>query len=144
MEKIHRINILLMENEEQHKSILKLLEDFSSNNQIEFFVFENANKLLDYLNHIKIFSNPYRHNIVLFHSKPPLNHVIEVINEIKANSDLKITPVFIITESVNDEDIRKAYKCHTNCYIAKPHDMEGLIQIVNSFKELWLKFAKLT
>ncbi len=83
------------------------------------------------------------HNILLFNSKPPLNNVMDVIWEIKESPDLRITPVFIIAESLGNEDINEVYKCHLNCFIAKPQDIEGLIRIIDSFKELWLKYVKL-
>ena len=143
MEGIHIINILLMENEKSGKSIVELLKDFSNNQQIELSVFNDANKLVNSLKHFTIYFGSYKHNIVLFHSRPPLNNVIKVIKEIKESPDLKTTPVFIITESRNKKEIKKAYDYYTNSVIIKPHNMEGIIQIINSFKELWFKHVQL-
>ena len=142
MEEIHIINILLMEDKTSGKSIVKLLNDFS-NKRIELVIFDNTKKLLNHLKYFTRFSGSYKHNIVLFHSKPPLNNIIQAIKEIKESPDLKATPVFIVTESTNKKEIKKAYDCYTNSVIVKPHDKERTIQIINSFKELWFKHVQL-
>ena len=142
MEGTNIINIFLMENEESGESIVGLLEEVSDNKGIKLFVFDDAKKLLTYLKQFTP-SGLYKHNIVLFHSKPPLNNVIKIIKEIKENSDLKITPIFIITDSMNKDDVRTVYTYHANCYITKPQDTDRLIQTINSFKELWFKHAQL-
>ena len=143
MEENHKINILLMENEEPDKSIINLLKNFSSENQVKLSVFNTPKDTLDHLKQIVASSEHNGHNILLFNSKPPLNNVMDVIWEIKESPDLRITPVFIIAESLGNEDINEVYKCHLNCFIAKPQDIEGLIRIIDSFKELWLKYVKL-
>jgi hypothetical protein len=141
MEENHKINILLMENEEPHKSIINLLKSFSSENQVELFVFDTPEDTLDHLKQIVASSEYHGHNILLFHSKSPLNKVMDVIWEIKESPDLRITPVFIMAESLDNVDINEVYKCHLNCFIVKPQDIEGLIRIIDSFKELWLKYV---
>jgi CheY-like chemotaxis protein len=143
MEENHKINILLMENEEPDKSIINLLKGFSNENQVELFIFNNPEETLGYLKQIVASHELHRHNILLFNSKPPLTSVMDVIWEIKESPDLRVTPVFIIAESLEDEDINEAYRCHLNCFIAKPRDIEGLIRIIDSFKGLWLKYVEL-
>ncbi len=52
MEENHKINILLMENEEPDKSIINLLKNFSSENQVKLSVFNTPKDTLDHLKQI--------------------------------------------------------------------------------------------
>ena len=132
-----------MENERSGKSLSGLLKDFSTKHQTKMLVFNDENNLFNFLKDNRRLTKDFMHYIVLFNLKPPLDNVLNVVNKIKEDSNLKSTPVFLMTSSIEDEDVMKAYKCHVNCYLTKPEDVEGLIYVLDSFKELWLNLAKL-
>jgi chemotaxis family two-component system response regulator Rcp1 len=68
---------------------------------------------------------------------------LEVLVEVKADSKLKAIPVVILTSSVAEADIMKAYGSHANCYIRKPVDFEGLVAVVRSIRSFWFTIVTL-
>jgi CheY-like chemotaxis protein len=67
----------------------------------------------------------------------------EVLGEIKADPDLKSTPVVVMTSSEAEEDIIRSYMCHANCYITKPVDLQQFLKVVASIEDFWLTIARL-
>ena len=67
----------------------------------------------------------------------------EVLEEIKADPDLKRIPVVVLTISKAEQDILKSYDLHANCYITKPVDLEQFIEVVKSIEDFWLTVVML-
>ena len=53
-----------------------------------------------------------------------------MLAQIKADSDLMIIPVVILSSSRNPDDIRRSYEMHANAYIAKPADFDGFEEMI--------------
>ncbi|MGB9980537.1 hypothetical protein [Methanobacterium sp.] len=99
--------------------------------------------LFDFLKDKELCSGNSMHYIILFNVSPPLGNVMKVIDTIKENENLKCLPMFLLTTSIDDKDIINSYTSHLNCYIVKPNDLEGLIKVLDTFKEFWLNIATL-
>ncbi|HTF45380.1 MAG TPA: hypothetical protein VK641_15855, partial [Terriglobales bacterium] len=56
---------------------------------------------------------------------------------------LKSIPVVILTTSESDADILRSYRLHANCYITKPVDLNGFLEVVKSIDNFWLSVVKL-
>lgn len=67
----------------------------------------------------------------------------EVLAEIKRDRNLRHIPVFIVSTSTREEDIAASYDLHANCYIPKPIDLEGLIDMGRLIEAFWLRLAVL-
>ena len=67
----------------------------------------------------------------------------EVLEEIKESPTLKSIPVVILTTSASEADVLKSYRLHANCYITKPVDLDGFLQVVKSIDSFWLSVVKL-
>lgn len=67
----------------------------------------------------------------------------QVLREIKADENLKLIPVVVLTTSAAEKDIAQAYALHANCYITKPVDLEQFIGVVRAIDEFWLTLVKL-
>jgi CheY-like chemotaxis protein len=67
----------------------------------------------------------------------------EVLEQIKTDAELSVIPVVVLTTSKSDEDILRAYRLHTNCYITKPVDLNQFIRVVQSIQDFWLTVVKL-
>lgn len=61
----------------------------------------------------------------------------QVLAEIKADEDLRVIPVVILTTSKAEEDILKSYKLNANSYISKPVDFAGFAEIVRAIDHFW-------
>lgn len=63
--------------------------------------------------------------------------------EIKADSDLGLIPVVVLTTSLSDEDVLKTYGLHANCYMPKPVDFDLFRKVVQGIEDFWLTLVKL-
>ncbi|MBV7339194.1 response regulator [Chloroflexi bacterium TSY] len=89
------------------------------------------------------FANAPRPDLILLDLNLPKKDGREVLAEIKADADLKVIPIVILTTSEADEDIFKAYSLHANCYITKPVDLDQFIQVVQTIEDFWITIVKL-
>ena len=67
----------------------------------------------------------------------------ELIEEIKADENLRRIPVVVLTTSKAEEDIIRMYDQHANCYITKPIDFDQFINVIKSIEDFWLTIVKL-
>lgn len=67
----------------------------------------------------------------------------EVLAEIKADPDLKLIPVVVLTTSAADEDILRTYTLNANCYVTKPVSLEEFAKVIRSIEFFWLVAVKL-
>jgi two-component system response regulator len=83
-----------------------------------------------------------RPNLILLDLNLPKKDGREVLAEIKADEDLRMIPVVVMTTSDAQLDIRRAYSLHANCYVTKPADFEDFVGLVRSIEQFWLTVAK--
>lgn len=67
----------------------------------------------------------------------------EVLSEIKADEQLRLIPVVVLTTSAADEDVIKSYNLHANCYVTKPLDFEQFKKAIINLNEFWFSIVKL-
>jgi CheY-like chemotaxis protein len=84
------------------------------------------------------YANVPRPDIILLDLNMPRMDGREVLKEIKADDDLKFIPVVVLTTSMDEIDVLKAYGLHANCYIVKPVDFEKFADIVRTIEVFWL------
>jgi CheY-like chemotaxis protein len=84
-----------------------------------------------------------RPDLILLDLNLPGKDGREVLSEIKADPQLRMIPVVVLTTSQAEEDILRAYNLQANCYIAKPVDLDRFAQIVRSIEDFWLTIVKL-
>ena len=61
--------------------------------------------------------------------------------EIKGDSDLRHVPGAILSSSKAEADILSSYRCHANCYICKPLDLDAFIEVVAQIGRFWIDTA---
>ena len=89
------------------------------------------------------FADSVRPDLILLDLNLPKKSGLEVLADIKADEDLRRTPVVILTTSEAEQDIVKSYNLYANCYISKPVDLEQFMKVVKSVEEFWLTIVKL-
>ena len=62
----------------------------------------------------------------------------EVLARIKTDPQLAGIPVLILTSSRAENDLRRAYQLHANCYLVKPPDYESFIARLRTIEDFWL------
>jgi response regulator RpfG family c-di-GMP phosphodiesterase len=66
-----------------------------------------------------------------------------VLEQVKADPELKRIPVVIMTSSDDDREIIRAYEHHANCFVTKPIDMDKFMEVVRSIEDFWLTVVRL-
>jgi chemotaxis family two-component system response regulator Rcp1 len=84
-----------------------------------------------------------RPDLVLLDLNLPKKNGCEVLAEIKSDPALKQIPVLVMTSSMADEDITKAYSLNANCYITKPGNLTEYIEVVHAIEGFWFMTATL-
>ena len=82
-------------------------------------------------------------DLILLDLNLPRKSGREVLAEIKADEQLKVIPVVVLTTSADDQDVARAYNQHANCYITKPVDLEQFLRVVHSIEDFWLTLVRL-
>ena len=89
------------------------------------------------------FAGVARPDLVLLDLNLPKKDGREVLAEVKADDDLKLIPVVVLTSSSEDEDVIKTYGLHANCYITKPVDLRQFMKVVQSIEDFWFAVVRL-
>jgi DNA-binding response OmpR family regulator len=76
--------------------------------------------------------------VMLLDLKLPKVNGFEVLEQVRADENLKMIPVVILTSSHEERDLVKGYKLGVNAYVVKPVDFH---QFVNAIKELGVFWA---
>jgi two-component system, chemotaxis family, response regulator Rcp1 len=84
-----------------------------------------------------------RPDLILLDLNLPRKDGREVLAEIKNDEQLKRIPVIVLTTSEAEEDVSRAYRLKANCYIAKPPQLDQLVNIVKNIEEFWFRVARL-
>src|ERR1700683_972955 len=110
---------------------------------INLHVASDGAEAMDFLNREGKHSNGSPPDLILLDLNLPKKDGREVLEEIKQSPGLKSIPVVILTTSASDADILKSYMLHANCYITKPVDLKGFLNVVKSIDNFWLSVVKL-
>jgi CheY-like chemotaxis protein len=84
-----------------------------------------------------------RPDLILLDLNLPRKSGLEVLAEIKADGDLRMIPVVILTTSEAEEDILRSYRLHANAYVAKPVDFAQFIRVVRQIDNFFVTVVKL-
>jgi CheY-like chemotaxis protein len=140
--RLQPIEILLVEdNPADVRLTIEALKDGKIQNRLA--VAKDGVEALEYLRRIGAFHNAARPDLVLLDLNLPRKDGREVLEEMKADSDLRRIPVVVLTTSASDADIIKSYDLHANCYITKPVDLEQFMHVVQHIQDFWLSIVKL-
>jgi CheY-like chemotaxis protein len=110
---------------------------------VELHVASDGAQAMDFLRRQGPYEEAPRPHLVLLDLNLPRKDGREVLRDIKADDDLRRIPVVVLTTSKAPSDITRAYELHANCYIQKPLELDGFIEIVKSIHRYWLQMAEL-
>jgi chemotaxis family two-component system response regulator Rcp1 len=106
-------------------------------------VAEDGVEALAFLQREGKYADAPRPDLLLLDLNLPKKDGRELLEEIKADDNLKRIPVVVLTTSKAEEDILRMYNQHANCYITKPIDFDQFIDVVKSIEDFWLTIVKL-
>jgi CheY-like chemotaxis protein len=81
--------------------------------------------------------------LILLDLNLPRRNGLEVLAELKNDSNLLSIPVVILTTSQAQEDILRSYSLHANAYISKPVDFDKFTGVIRQIDDFFLTLVKL-
>lgn len=67
----------------------------------------------------------------------------EVLRQIRSQDYLKHIPIVVLTNSINKEEARQAYRMGVNSFIRKPSGYKELREFVTTFSKYWFEYSML-
>ena len=76
--------------------------------------------------------------VILLDLKMPKVSGIEVLRQIKADANLKLIPVVILTSSREAIDLEQCYQMGVNAYVVKPVQIEDFMNAIKQVGMFWM------
>jgi CheY-like chemotaxis protein len=138
----HPIRILLVEdNPGDARLTIEALREAKVRNELEHVI--DGEQALALLRRQGRFSNSVRPDLILLDLNLPKMDGRAVLEEIKNDQDLRRIPVVILTTSQAEKDVLMSYNLHANCFITKPVDLDGFMEVVRRIESFWLTVVRL-
>jgi len=133
--------ILLAEDDKKDVELtLFALEEHNLANKVT--VVNDGEEALDYLFRRGKFETFPQGNpsIILLDLKMPKVDGLEVLRQIRADENLKMIPVAVLTSSREEQDIIESYHLGVNAYVVKPVDFGKFVDAVKAIGLFWALF----
>ena len=136
------VEILLVEDSPADVRLtVEALRDAKVRNNLH--VAQDGEEALAFLRREGEHADAVRPDLILLDLNLPKKDGREVLEEIKADPQLRRIPVVVLTTSEAEQDILRSYDLHANCYITKPVDLDQFITVVRTIEDFWLTIVKL-
>ncbi|MEL7222969.1 MAG: response regulator [Bacteroidota bacterium] len=68
----------------------------------------------------------------------PYVNGFELIEALRKNSDFEHTPIVVFTSTNSNEERLKSFQVGANAYVAKPTELEELVEVVDHIIRFWV------
>ena len=113
-------------------------------NDIKFVA--DGEELIDYLHNRGKFVDTEKYpapGLILLDLNMPKKDGREALKEIKADPELRMIPIVVLTTSKVEEDILRTYDLGVNSFIVKPVAFNALVDIVRTLAMYWFDIVQL-
>ena len=131
--------ILLVEDDPKDVELtLTALEEYRLANAVD--VVRDGAEALDYLYRRGKFQTRDGGNpaVVILDLKLPKVSGLEVLRQVKADAQLKLVPIVVLTSSREDQDLIASYQLGVNAYVVKPVDFHKFVDAVKTLGAFWV------
>jgi len=110
---------------------------------IRLHVVEDGVKAIAFLHREAPYTAAPRPHLILLDLNLPKKNGFEVLAEIKADENLRVIPVLVLTTSGADHDVLKSYQLQANAYLIKPASLAAYAETVAAIERFWFSSATL-
>jgi CheY-like chemotaxis protein len=129
--------ILLVEDDPG--DVLLTREAFAQHHQgAQLHVVGDGEEAMRFLRRTGDFADVSRPTLVLLDLNLPRRSGLEVLSDLKADPDLRVIPVVVLTTSQAEQDILRSYQLHANAYIVKPFDAGQFSEAIGQIEDFFL------
>ncbi len=130
------IEILLVDDNDD--DVVLLTESFEDSKFLNLLqVVHDGTEALAYLRREDPFRSARTPGLILLDINMPKMNGFEVLQVIKADPQLRMIPVVMLTTSTRDEDIARSYDGGACSFVAKPVNLEKLKEVIKQFALYW-------
>lgn len=135
-------SILLLED---NQADVILLEEVlkTSKYDVAMHVVDNGKDALDFLKGVGRFADALEPDLIMMDMSLPRMQGETILQKIKGDPDLKVTPIIIFTGSDAGADVIEAYGAFANSYIVKPVGLDELARKMETLFDYWFSVAEL-
>ncbi|MFD4442967.1 response regulator [Nocardia sp. NPDC058519] len=136
------IDILLVEDDPGDELMTReAFEDNKIGNTLH--VARDGQEALDFLYRVDGYADAPRPDLILLDLNLPRYDGRQVLAKIKADPELALIPVVVLTTSAAEEDILRSYKLHANAYVTKPVDLEQFVSAIKQIDDFFVQVVRL-
>jgi CheY-like chemotaxis protein len=135
------IEVLLVEDDPG--DVLMTREAFDTYLRNRLDVVDDGAAALAYLRNEPPYADVPRPDLILLDLDLPRRNGREVLQDIKADPELRRIPVIVLTTSQADEDVLRRYQLHADAYVTKPLDFDGFIGAIKEIDHLFVSVVRL-
>jgi CheY-like chemotaxis protein len=113
---------------------------------IELHFVNDGEDVLDYLRHRNAYAAEGaapRPAVVLMDLNMPRMNGHDAVLALRADADLRVLPVVVLSTSDNPAQIAQAYADGVNAFMIKPGPFEEVVALMRKFGEFWLTGVRL-
>jgi chemotaxis family two-component system response regulator Rcp1 len=137
------IDILLVDDNEDDVDLTTEALTSSKIHVKSLNVVSDGIEAMAYLRREGKYKDAVKPSLIFLDLNMPRKNGREVLQEIKADENLKTIPVVILTTSDDEVDVVQSYNLHANCYVRKPVDLNELIKVVKAIDTFWFTVVEL-
>ncbi len=136
------VDVLLVEDDDG--DVLMTREAFEHHKiRNKLHVVQDGEEALQFLHREGPYADAPRPGLILLDLNLPRRDGREVLAELKADPELRVIPVVVLTTSEAEEDILRSYSLHANAYISKPVDFDQFIEVIRQIDDFFVTVVKL-
>jgi CheY-like chemotaxis protein len=136
------VDVLLVEDDDGDALIIReAFEYYKIRNRLH--VVTDGEAALRFLRRLEPYQEAPRPGLILLDVNLPRLSGLEVLSQLKADPDLLVLPVVMLTSSRAEEDILRSYALHANAYVSKPVDFEHFIEAIRQIDDFFLTLVRL-
>ena len=140
--KCQAVDVLLVEDDPGDVLMTKeAFEHYKLRNVLH--VVTDGERALQFLRRTGGYADAPRPGLILLDLNLPRLDGLEVLAELKADPELKVIPVVILTTSQAQQDVLRSYALHANAYVSKPVDFETFMEVIRQIDNFFVTVVKL-
>jgi CheY-like chemotaxis protein len=130
---------------EDNPGDIRLTREAFANSQVvgHLEVVNDGEEAMRYLNRTGRYAAARIPDVVLLDLNLPKKDGHEVLAEMRADPNLRLVPVIVLTTSDAAADVAKSYELHANCYVRKPLDYAAFVETLRRIEQYWLRTVTL-
>ena len=135
-----RAVILLVE--DNPDDVIMIREAFEQSlTPIQLYVVSNGEQAIKFVRRTD--TDALRPSLILLDLNLPIRNGLDVLAELKSDTEFLSIPIVVLTTSQAPNDIQQCYSLHANAYIIKPPDFDGYADVIKQVATCFLGLISL-